>query len=78
MDPATDADTYETKLIDGDIVILFVSSTAPHEKFPLKHGTTSDRRAFGQCLPHRVDLDMFTCFTTICTLTAAITASGQN
>lgn len=24
-DPATDADTYETKLIDGDIVILFVS-----------------------------------------------------
>lgn len=25
MDPATDADTYETKLIDGDIVILFVS-----------------------------------------------------
>lgn len=25
MDFATDADTWETKLIDGDIVILFVS-----------------------------------------------------
>ncbi len=30
MDPPSDADTYDTKLIDGDLVILFVSCKCSH------------------------------------------------
>ena len=45
MDPASDADTYDTKLIDGDIVILFVGlKVIIRNVMSLTYATTSPDR----------------------------------